>query len=152
MAQVLIKNKSDIIKIFEARVSLALQKTQDIIYNAIMEELSNYYHEPVFKGSSTPKQYDRLYKLLNSVVKTKINKTGNSFSCSVEVDDNYLNYTYPGGATGQEVWEWANDKTHGGTIEGKLEIWNNAIDSIGGKQGIIDLMKQNLKKCGVFVK
>lgn len=151
MAQVIIKNPNDLIKILDARVSQALKMTQTEIYKAFQESLSEYYHEPVFHGGSTPKQYDRLYKMLNSIVRTDIVKSGGGFSCTVEVNEAYLNYTYPGGATGQEVWEWANANTHGGTVEGNLEVWNNAINNLGGEQGIINLMKQNLKKCGVPV-
>lgn len=151
MAQVIIKNPNDLIKILDARVSQALRMTQDFIYKAIMTELNNYYHEPVFKGSSTPKQYERLYKMLNSIVKTDIVRSGNSFNCTVGVGEGYLNYTYPGGVTGHEVWEWANANIHGGTVEGNLEVWNNAMDNLGGENGIINLMKQNLRKCGVPV-
>lgn len=151
MAQIVIKNPSDLIKILDARVSRALKMTQNEIYKVIQSSLSEYYHEPVFGGSSIPKQYERLYKMLNSIVKTDIVCSGNSFSCTVGVDEGYLSYTYPGGATGREVWEWANANTHGGTVEGNLEVWNNAINNLGGEQGIINLMKQNLKKCGVPV-
>ena len=149
MAQVIIRNPNDLIKIFDARVSQALKMTQAEIYKAFQESLSEYYHEPVFGGSSIPKQYERLYKMLNSIVKTDIIKSGDGFSCMVEVDRDYLGYNYQGGATGQEVWEWANANTHGGTIRGNLKVWDNAIDCLGGEQGIINLMKQNLKKCGV---
>lgn len=151
MASVIIKNKKDLIKVFKIRVSKALALTQDEICKAVMQSLSNYYHEPVFNGKSVPDQYLRTYKFLDSIIKTEVVKLGNNFSCTVGVNDSYLNYTYPGGATGQMVWEWANAETHGGTIQGNLEVWNNAIDSIGGKEGIIRLMKQNLKKCGVHV-
>ena len=149
MAQAIIRNPNDLIKIFDARVSQALKMTQAEIYKAFQESLSEYYHEPVFGGSSIPKQYERLYKMLNSIVKTDIIKSGDGFSCTVEVDRDYLGYNYQGGATGQEGWEWANANTHGGTIRGNLKVWDNAIDCLGGEQGIINLMKQNLKKCGV---
>ena len=151
MAHVIIKNPNDLVKILDARVSQALKMTQNEIYKVIQSSLSEYYHEPVFGGSSIPKQYERLYKMLNSIVKTDIVRSGSSFICTVGVDEGYLNYTYPGGATGREVWEWANTNTHGGTVEGNLKVWNNAINNLGGEQGIINLMKQNLKKCGVPV-
>ena len=151
MAQVIIKNPNDLIKILDARVSQALKMTQTEIYKAFQESLSEYYHEPVFHGTSTPKQYERLYKMLNSIVRTDIVKSGGGFSCTIEVNEAYLNYTYPGGATGQEVWEWANANTHGGTVKGNLEVWNNAVARLGDEIGIINLMKENLKKCGVPV-
>lgn len=151
MAEVVIKNPNELMKILSARISLALQMTQNAIYKIVQESLSEYYHEPVFNGSSIPQKYDRLYKMLNSIVKTDIVNTGNGFSCTVEVNRDYLGYTYPGGATGQKVWEWANDKTHGGNVKGNLKVWDNAIDRLGGEAGIINLMKQNLRKCGVPV-
>lgn len=145
MAQVIIKNPSDLTMVFKKRVTLALNATQDIIYKALQEKLSEYYHE------ITPMVYDRTYKLFNSIIKTEIIATGDGFSCSVEVDPSYLDYTYKGGATGLEVWNWANAKSHGGTVEGNIEVWNNTMDSLGGENGIINLMKQNLQKYGVPV-
>lgn len=144
-----IKNINELKRILQNRAYQALKMTRDEMYKVFQESLSEYYHEPVFNGSSTPKQYDRLYKMLNSIVKTDIVTSGNSLSCSVEVNRDYLNYTYPGGATGREVWEWANANTHGGTVGGNLEVWNNAIDKLGGRNGIMNLMKKNLKRCGI---
>lgn len=148
MAQ-LIKGVSELKRILQNRASYALKLTRDEMFKVFQKHISEYYHEPVFGGSSIPKQYDRLYKMLNSIVKTDIIMSGNSISCSVEVDRDYLNYTYPEGATGREVWEWANDNTHGGTVDGKLKVWNDALDELGNREGIIKLMKNNLKKCGV---
>ena len=144
-----IKNMTELKRILQNRISQALRMTRDEMFKVFQESLSEYYHEPVFSGSSIPKQYDRLYKMLNSIIKTDVVMSGNSFSCTVEVNRDYLNYTYPGGATGREVWEWANANTHGGTVEGNLEVWNNAINRLGGRSGIIRLMKNNLKKCGI---
>lgn len=153
MAKVFIKNPNDLIRILDARISQALKMTQDKIYKTLQESLLTYYHEDVFYGgSSVPVIYDRSYKLFNSIIKTDIVKSGNGFSCKVEVNRDYLSYSYPGGATGREVWEWANANTHGGTVEGNLEVWNDAIEALGGEQGIINLMKQNLRKCGVPTK
>ena len=87
--------------------------------------------------------------MLNSLVKTEVIQSGNEISCRVEVGQDYLNYEYPKGATGLEVWEWANDMTHGGTVKGKLKVWNDSIDELGGRDGIMRLMKNNLKRCGV---
>lgn len=145
MAQVVIKNPSDLTIVFKKRVALALNATQDVIYRTLQEKLSEYYYE------ITPKVYDRTYKLFNSIIKTEIITTGDGFSCTVEVDPSYLDYTYKGGATGLEVWNWANANSHGGTVSGNIEVWNNAIDALGGKNGIINLMKQNLQKYGVPV-
>ena len=92
-----------------------------------------------------------IYRLFNSIIKTEVVSSGNSFYCTVEVDPTYLDYAYNGGATGLEVWNWANANSHGGTVKGNIEVWNNAMDSLGGEQGIITIMKQNLIKYGVPV-
>lgn len=152
MPQVIIKSPNNLIKILEARVSKALKMTQDTIFKCFQITLSDYYHEPVFDGSSIPKQYERLYKFLNSIIKTDIVKAGNSLSCTVEVDTDYLNYVYPAGATGETVWTYANMETHGGTVEGQIKVWDDTIEMVGGKEGIIKMMKDNLIRCGVPVK
>ena len=145
MAQVIIKNANDLIEVLRKRISLALKDTQDVIYEALQFELTNYYQE------ITPKIYNRTYELFNSIIKTDVAMSSDGFYCTVEVDPSYLNYTYKGGATGLEVWEWANANTHGGTVKGNIEVWNNAMNSLGGEQGIIATMKQNLIKYGVPV-
>lgn len=149
MAQ-LVRSMTEIERALKNRMSQALKMTRDDVYKAIQESLTKYYHEPVFGGSSMPKMYERLYHFLNSVIKTNVEIVGNNISCAVEVDRDYLSQPYTvGGATGQEIWEWANAKTHGGTVKGNLEVWNDAIDSLGGEKGILNIMKQNLIKCGI---
>ena len=148
MAQV-ISGISELKRILQNRTSYALKSTRNEIFKVFQKHIVEYYHEPVFDGSSIPKRYDRLYKLLNSIIKTDIIISGNSISCTVEIDRDYLNYTYPEGATGQEVWEWANANTHGGTVEGNLKVWNDALDELGGREGIMRLMKNNLIKYGI---
>ena len=145
MAQT-IKSISELKRVFQNRATYAAKMTRDEMFKVFQKHINEYYHEPVFEGSSIPEQYDRLYKMLNSLIKTDVVQSEYEISCKVEIDRDYLNYTYPGGATGREVWEWANDKTHGGTIQGKLRVWNDSIEELGGRDGIIRLMKQNLKK------
>ena len=57
-----------------------------------------YYKEPVFRNgtSAIPMIYDRTYKLLNSLIKTDIVKSGVTISCSLEIDPNYFDYQYMG--------------------------------------------------------
>ena len=144
-------------RLLEQRVSLALKMTQQEIYERIQEKISEYYKEPVFRGGSNqPVEYERTYKLLNSLIKTEIVSTSKGVSCKVEIDPNYLSYQYPGNgyshASGQEVMEYANASSHGGTVNGDINVWDDAINDLGGRVGIDILMKANLKKCGVPVK
>lgn len=150
MAQT-VRSITELKRVFQNRASYAAKLTRDEMFKVFQKHITEYYQEPVFHGSSIPKQYDRLYKMLNSLVKTDVTQSGSEISCRVEIDRDYLNYTYPEGATGLEVWEWANDNSHGGTVQGNLQVWNDAIEELGGESGILSLMKQNLRKCGVPV-
>lgn len=155
MATYTIKNITDLIKILESRICLALKMTQDEIYKVIQEHVCDYYKEPVFNGYCIPSVYERQYKFLNSLIKTKIIIMGNSIFCTVEVDPNYLSYTYVSGGqgfTGEDVWNSANEQFHGWSVEGDMQVWNDSMSELGLDIGINKLMKKNLKKCGVPVK
>lgn len=153
MAQA-IKSMSDLAKILEPRIQQALKMTQQQIFKVFQEHIKDYYEEPVFRNgtSAIPMLYDRTYKMLNSLIKTGIVKNGNTLSCSVEIDPNYLNYKYMGGASGLNVMLSANEQFHGWSIEGDIRIWDDALAALGLKPGILYLMKSNLRKCGVSVK
>lgn len=149
-----IKSMSDLTKILESRIQQALKMTQQEIFEVIQEHITDYYKEPVFRnGTSTiPLLYKRSYKLLNSLIKTDIVKSGGTISCAVEIDPNYLNYQYMGGASGLDVMLSANEQFHGWSIEGDMRVWDDAMQELGLKPGIEYIMKKNLKKYGVPVK
>ena len=53
-------------------------------------------------------------------------------------------------ATGQDVLEWFNAESHGGTIEGSHQFWNEALSEIDEKYGgLLNLFKQNCIKVGI---
>lgn len=149
-----IKSMSDLTKILESRIQQALKMTQQEIFEVIQQHITNYYKEPVFRNgtSAIPMLYDRTYHLLNSLIKTDIIKSDSTISCSVEIDPNYLDYQYMGGASGLDVMLSANEQFHGWSIEGDMRIWDDALAELGLKPGIIYIMKKNLKKCGVSLK
>ena len=153
MAQV-IGSTNDLNKILELRIKQALKMTQNEIFKVLQKHITEYYKEPVFRDgtSAIPMMYKRTYKLLNSLIKTDIIKNGNVLSCTVEIDSNYLNYEYMGGMSGLDVMLSANERFHGWSIEGDIQIWDDALAELGLKPGILYLMKSNLKKCGVPIK
>ena len=158
----IIKNINDLNKILEQRVSMALKMAQKDIGECIQESIDEYYREKVFRGgiSATPLIYDRTWKLLNSMVKTEIVKNGNSLSCQVGISDDYLNYKYPGtnglngvDATGRDVLDWNSENgSHGGTVDGDWKIWEQAMQSLSGENGIMSIFISKLKKCGINIK
>lgn len=149
-----IKSMSDLTKIIESRIQQALKMTQQEIFEVIQQHITDYYKEPVFRNgtSAIPMIYDRTYKLLNSLIKTDIVKSSGTISCSVEIDQNYLDYHYMGGASGLDVMLSADQAFHGWSVEGDMRIWSDSLLELGLKPGILYLMKNNLKKCGVPVK
>lgn len=149
-----IRSMSDLTKILESRIQQALKMTQQEIFEVIQQHITDYYKEPVFRNgtSAIPMIYDRTYKLLNSLIKTDIVKSGGNISCKVEIDPNYLNYRYMGGASGLDVMLSAEQAFHGWSVEGDIRIWSDSLDELGLEPGILFIMKNNLKKCGVPVK
>lgn len=149
-----IKSMNDLAKILESRIQQALKMTQQEIFEVIQKHTTEYYQEPVFRNgtSAIPMMYDRTYRLLNSLIKTDIIKSGGSIKCAVGIDPNYLNYRYMGGASGLDVILSSEQAFHGWSIEGDIRIWSDAMAELGLKPGIEYLMKKNLKKCGVPVK
>lgn len=142
-----IKSMSDLTKIIESRIQQALKMTQQEIFGVIQQHIADYYHE------YTPRMYQRTWEFLNCLIKTKIVKSSDSISCSVEIDREYLSHKYKGGATGLEVTNFANQHSHGGVYDDDFgQFWDDAMVELGLEPGIKYLMKKNLKKCGVPVK
>ena len=144
-----IKSLSDLTKILETRIQKALEMTQDEIWETIQEHIDAYYDE------YDPRRYRRSFIFqTESLIKTKVTKDGNRLSCTVEIDPNYLHYTYPGGyMTGLGVINLANQRSHGGVYDDDFgKFWDDAIEELGLKPGILYIMKKNLQKCGVPVK
>lgn len=149
-----IKSMSDLTKIIESRIQQALKMTQQEIFEVIQQHITDYYKEPVFRNgtSAIPMMYDRTYKMFNSLIRTDIIKSGGTISCSVEIDPNYLDYQYMGGASGLDVMLSAEQAFHGWSVEGDMRIWSDSLAELGLEPGIKYLMKKNLKKCGMPVK
>lgn len=158
----IVKNIDELQRLLEQRATFALKSTQQIVYDCIQESIIEYYHEKVFSGgtSSTPKVYDRTWKLLNSLVKTNIVKVGNTIQCEVKIDDSYLTYQYPGtegwdgvSATGLDVLTWNEENgSHGKTVDGDWKIWSEAMQTLGGDTGIMAILTSKLKKAGLNIK
>lgn len=149
-----VKSMSDLTRIIELRIQKALKMTQQEIFEVIQQHITDYYKEPVFRNgtSAIPMIYNRIYKLLNSLIKTDIVKSSGTISCSVEIDPNYLDYKYMGGASGLDVMLSAEQAFHGWSVEGDMRIWSDSLAELGLKPGILYIMKKNLKKCGVPIR
>lgn len=160
MGTVYIKNQEQLRKVLQSYVASALEKTQKEIYDVIQESINEYYRE------YTPSVYQRTYKFLNSLVKPKVEIDGDTITCEVKLDEEYLRYHYPGNpswkgnvpATGQDVASWANRDVpgagnHGYTVDEGRDIgfWDEGLQTLGGEIGIIRILVNNLEKRGLKV-
>ncbi len=162
-------------KAIEARVQKALQLTQNEIYAVVKKHLVAFYQAKDFphgwsegniEWTNVPAVYQRTNTFLESLIKTQVVRVGNSLACSVQLDEDYLKYEYPGNpdwegnvpATGLDVAIWANDSahnfTHGYIVGSRTGVawWSDAMEELGGRIGILNIMKKNLKAVGVPIR
>lgn len=139
-----IRSMNNLTRVVGLRVQQALKMTQQEIFETIQKHIIDYYHE------FSPVMYERTWHFLNSLIKPEIVKSSNGISCSVEIDRDYLSYNYKGGATGLDVATYANQHSHGGIFDDDFgQFWNDSMQVLGMRTGILAIMKKNLKKCGV---
>lgn len=142
-----------IITLINVKIRRAEKMTQDEIYNVVQKYIQYYYDE------FDPEVYIRTDKFLNSLIKTDIVQVNGRFRCNVRINNDYLTYKYPGkpnwsgniDATGEDVVQWANIGSHGGLSpkDGNVHFWDDALEELGGVEGIKKMMIENLKKVGL---
>jgi len=163
---VTIKSTKDLTTVFNLRIIKALELTRDEIFKIILKKVTDYYEEQVFNppNESEPDYYNRTRILLKSLTASHIKMSKNNYEFTVGWNDEYLTFRYPGGfakngsagtfnkATGLQVLNWFNSESHGGTVDGSHRYFDEAIDELGGKEGIVNILKSNMKKCGFSIK
>lgn len=144
-------------------IQKAMVLTRDRIFEVVSQKVSDYYNEEVFSppDTSEPDYYNRTGRLMESLSATHIEQSGNTLSFRVGWDDDYLEYIYPkgfimpgakdryNGVTGNQVLDWMNSGSHGGTVMGDHNYWDEAIVELGGELGLIQLFKTNCRKVGL---
>ena len=126
------------------------------------KKVFDYYNEPVFSEPDTtiPDVYNRTYNLMESLSASHIIENGDTYSFTVGWDREYLTFRYPkgfgkskyNGITGLQILQSFDSATHGYTVSGSHQFWSEAINDLGGQEGIKNKFKYNLKQCGVPVK
>lgn len=158
----MVKSMSELKRILQNRASQALKITRDEIYKVIQRHITDYYHEKVFRNeqgnpSSIPEVYQRTYQFLNSLIKTEVTVSGNEIGCTVKIDIESLDYLQPATTVIDMIYRGyhadtsLNDNIYDTprNIRTLNNFWNDAIEELGGRDGIMKLMKDNLKRCGV---
>lgn len=141
----------------------ALELTRDEIFEVLSNKVSEYYNEKVFNNrydKSEPVLYDRTYNLMESLTASTIKNIKNGYEFSVGWDDDYLSFQYIGNGnggqfdalTGEEVLIAFNSGSHGYTVSGNHNYFDEALNELGGSVGITTLFKNNCRKVGLIIK
>lgn len=150
----MINNMNDLEKVLRPYIIKAMELTEEVIFKKIQEKVEDYYAE------YQPIVYQRTDKLRKAPFKSEIKKNGNSYYFVVGFKDDYLTFQYPGNpqwkrdipATGEDILGYFNSHSHGGTVKGSHDYWNEVLSDLGGDVGIINLFKQNCKRVGLPIK
>lgn len=151
-----IKDFADLERIIEGCIFYALAMTVKEVYDILQAKVDAYYAE------YEPKKYVRTERFKDSLqVTVPVKNNKGYYSATVGFEDDYLTFQYPGApdwdgnipATGADVLYHFNNKLHGGTVDGKHEFWNEAMDEINTTHGSIEkLFIKHLKTPGLPVK
>lgn len=160
-----VKNMAQLRTSLERRVQKALEWSQKEIYDMIQEYIRDYYDEKVFEDAfgrktNVPKEYIRTYQFFNSLIKSEIIVNNGKLSCSVGIDTDSLDYVQ----SGDTVINMINKGFHADTklnegayqtpysIASESNFWDDAIDELGEREGILNIIKKNLRKAGIPVR
>ena len=155
----MIKDFSELKTKIDKCIVAALEQTRKEVGGVLLNKIADYYEE--YK----PIEYKRTFTLLDSLASEskysldngKVTETKDGYEFKVGWDDTYLNFYYKN-ATGKMVLEWLDNKTHGGweyDNNGDLfehRFFTEAIEELGGEEGVKNLFKQNCKKVGLPIK
>lgn len=154
------KNEAQLKKFLSEKCAKAVDNTKEKIYNELAGNLNQFYYE--FR----PEEYIRTGALFDSLEVTGVVRTGNQYVNSATAEVGFDTPSYKrgwvplqSGGFGRAYW---SDETilnvamtgsysglpHGGYEDGTA-IWTESIANLGDKQGIKNLLKQELKKQGL---
>lgn len=141
-----ISNMDELQKALQPVMIGMVDELAERIYEALNYFLQEYYN------SYKPKSYKRLYDFLRSAVKVEAKIKGNKVIASVYIDTNSMDDYY--NATGDQVATWANQGTHGGTIQGNNtpHVWDDTMDETVNNGELLQLAVKYLKSKGISVR
>ena len=156
-----IQNMKDLEKVVNKYIIKALELTRDEIFEVVSRKVSDYYNEEVFEHEprDIPDFYQRTGNLMESLSATNITSNGNGYEFRVGWDSEYLQFRYPkgfgkskyNGITGLQVLQAFDSGTHGYTVSGSHNYFQDALDELGGESGIINRFKTNCKRVGLNI-
>lgn len=163
------KNYNEFEKFFNSKLQKAMELTRDEVFEIVSGKVMEYYTEPVFDNvdPTIPKYYQRgtdEKSMMESLTGGHVVKQGSGYAFTVGFDDDYLVFRYSGGfttkrygskynaITGEQVLQAFNSGTHGYTVQGSHNYWDESLEEIESRGGLDNILKKNLKKLGVPIK
>lgn len=147
------ENEAQLKKFLVEKCAKAVSNTQKKVYEEFAGNLNQFYTE------FHPEEYIRTGALFNSLEQNGVMTTGNGASAEVFFNTpSYVNGWVPLQSGGYGYANWSGETVlnvamkgtapHGG-YAGGTAIWTESMDVLGGKSGIRNLLKQELKKQGL---
>lgn len=149
------KNEAQLKKFLSEKCAKAVDSAKEKIYEEFAGNLNQFYTE------FHPKEYIRTGALFNSLKVTGVKRVGNQHmsgaSAEIYFDTPYYEHGYvplQSGGFGYSYWtddyilDVAMHGSHGG-YESGTAIWDESLAHLGGRQGIKNLLKQELQKQGL---
>ena len=151
------KNEAQLKKFLAEKCAKAVDETKEKVHQEIAGNLNQFYIE--FK----PEEYIRTGALFDSLEVTGVRRTGNQYVSKAEAEVYFNTPRYKHGLVplqsgefGYSSWTDAHildvvmtsGLPHGGYEDG-TPIWNESMKNLGNRQGIKNLLKQELKKQGL---
>ena len=151
------KNEAQLKKFLSDKCAKAVESTKEKVYEELAGNLNQFYIE------YDPEEYIRTGALFNSLESTDTIRTGNQHMsrAEAEVGFNVPKYQHgwvplQSGGYGRSTWSdekvldvvMTGSLPHGGYEDGTA-IWAESIANLGGRNGIKNLLKQELKKQGI---
>lgn len=152
-----IKNDAQLRKFLMEKCATAVGNAKEKVRDEFADSLNQFY------GEFNPSEYIRTGALMNSLESTEVVRTGNQHMSRAEADVYFNTPSYEHGwvrlQSGDYDWSsWSDEEVldvvmkgnlpHGGYEDGTA-IWTDTMKKLGGKRGIENLLKQELKKQGL---
>lgn len=151
------KNEAQLKKFLSEKCAKAIGKAKDKVHNELAGNLNQFYTE--FK----PEEYIRTGELFNALEASEVRRIGNQHMSRAEAEVGFNTPHYKhgwvplqSGSYGHSSWSdehildvvMTDDLPHGGYEDGTA-IWTESMNNLGGRKGIENLIKQELKKQGL---
>lgn len=145
------KNEAQLKKFLLAKCAKAVDSAKEKVFEEFAGNLNQFYTE--FK----PEEYIRTGALFDSLKVTGVKRAGNYVTTKIYFDTPHYDHGYvpiQSGGFGYSYWDdkyiqdVSMNGSHGGYVKG-TDIWGDSLQSLGDRQGIKNLLKQELKRQGL---